>query len=407
MKRKPGQADVTISTAGHVDHGKTTLIQAITGKWTDTYSEEIKRGITIKLGYATTTIWRREDLEPPSCYFSANGVPDDIPAVPLRKVSFIDVPGHEMLMTIMISGASVVDGALLVIAANEKCPRPQTREHLKALEICGIENIVIVQNKVDAVSKERAMENYREIREFIKGTIAEDAPIIPVSAQFKANIDILLQAIEEYIPTPKRDVSSDPIFIIARSFDVNLPGKDPEKLIGGVIGGVLKQGKLRVGDEIEIRPGFIDEEGNWEPIYTRIESISTGDDFIEEAIPGGSVGIATTLDPFLTKGDRLVGNVAGKPGKLPDVYKDLEIEVSLMERFVGTEKELRMEPLKVNEKLLINAWTAKTIGTIRAIHGNRVEVDLKYPICIKEGERIAISRIVSNKWRLAGYGVIM
>ncbi len=407
MKRKPGQADITISTAGHVDHGKTSLIQAITGKWTDTYSEEMKRGITIKLGYATTTIWKREDLEPPSCYFSANEVPDDVPATPLRKISFIDVPGHEMLMTIMISGASIVDGALLVIAANEKCPRPQTKEHLKALEIAGIKNIIIVQNKVDAVPKERAIENYREIKEFVKGTIAENAPIIPVSAQFKANIDVLLEAIEEYIPTPKRDVDSDPIFIIARSFDINLPGKDPEKLIGGVIGGVLKQGKLKVGDEIEIRPGFIDEEGNWEPIYTRIESISTGDDFIKEVIPGGSVGIATTLDPYLTKGDRLVGNVAGKPGKLPDVYKRLEVEIHLMERFVGTEKELRMEPLKMNEKLLINAWTAKTIGTIRSIRGNTVEVELKYPICIKEGERIAISRVVSNKWRLAGYGVVL
>ncbi len=402
-KRKGGQADISIATAGHIDHGKTTLVQAITGVWTSKYTEELRRGITIKLGYALTTIWKRKNVDPPSCYFSALETEED--ADPLRKISFVDVPGHEMLMTVMISGAELVDGCLFVIAANEPCPRPQTKEHLKVLEICGIRNIVIAQNKIDTVDRERAKENYEEIKNFIQGTIAEDAPIIPVSAQFSVNIDVLLEAIERFIPTPERDLESDPLFLIARSFDVNLTGKDPEKLIGGVIGGVLKRGKLKVGDEIEIRPGFIDEKGNWEPIFTKIESISAGDELIDEAAPGGSIGIATQLDPYLTKEDRLVGNVAGKPDRLPPVFNHLELDITLLERVVGTEKELEMAPLQKKEKLLINAWTAKSIGVIERI-GDGVEVSLKYPICIEEGERVAISRRIAGKWRLAGYGII-
>ena len=101
-------------------------------------------------------------------------------------------------MAVMISGASIMDGALLLIAANEDCPQAQTREHLMALEIAGIENIVVVQNKIDIVSRERAMESYMEINEFLKGTIAEDAPIIPVSAHHDVNLDILISAIEDH-----------------------------------------------------------------------------------------------------------------------------------------------------------------------------------------------------------------
>ncbi|MBI1968297.1 translation initiation factor IF-2 subunit gamma, partial [Candidatus Woesearchaeota archaeon] len=194
----PIQPELNIALVGHVDHGKTTVTERLSGKWTDTHSEELKKGITIRLGYADFTI-----AECPACKLLAtketcrkcNGA-----TIPLRKISLVDAPGHESLMATMLSGAAIVDGALLLVAANEKCPQPQTKEHLMALQISGIKNVIIVQNKIDLVSEEEAMENYREIKQFLSTTDYKDAPIIPISARANVNVDMLLEAIQEYIP---------------------------------------------------------------------------------------------------------------------------------------------------------------------------------------------------------------
>ncbi|MEM3541392.1 MAG: translation initiation factor IF-2 subunit gamma, partial [Candidatus Bilamarchaeaceae archaeon] len=197
------QAEVNIGLLGHVDHGKTTLTKALTGKWTDTHSEEIKRGISIRLGYADAVVRHCKKCnritlkeECPVCKEKT-----DIK----RKISFVDAPGHETLMATVIAAASILDGALFLIAANEPCPQPQTVEHMIVLNALGIKNIIIVQTKIDLVSKEKALENYRQIKEFLKGTIAENAPVIPVAANVGLNIDELVAEIEKNIPTPKRD----------------------------------------------------------------------------------------------------------------------------------------------------------------------------------------------------------
>ena len=147
-------------------------------------------------------------------------------------------------MANMLSGAALMDGAILVIASNEKVPQPQTREHLQALQMLGMKNIVIVQNKVDLISDDEASANYRAIRNFVAGSVAANAPIVPVSAQHGLNIDALIEATEENIPTPKRDLSAPPLMYVLRSFDVNHPGLDESKLVGGVLGGTLIQGHL-------------------------------------------------------------------------------------------------------------------------------------------------------------------
>ncbi|MGB1819096.1 MAG: translation initiation factor IF-2 subunit gamma, partial [Candidatus Poseidoniaceae archaeon] len=239
MGRKlPAQPEINIGLVGHVDHGKTTLTQALSGVWTDTHSEERKRGISIKLGYADTAFYKTEEGE----YYASGKRPDgtdDRPEELQRVISFVDAPGHETLMAIMITGASIMDGAMLMVAANETCPQPQTREHLMALEISGIEKIVVVQNKIDLVSKERALESYQEIKSFLKGSIAENAPIIPVSAHHDVNLDVLIHAIESIIETPERDPSAKAVMHVARSFDINRPGLRPSSLKGGVIGGSI------------------------------------------------------------------------------------------------------------------------------------------------------------------------
>ena len=399
--------EVNIGLVGHVDHGKTTLVAALSGVWTDRHSEEIKRGITIRLGYADATFRKCPECDPPQAYTTERICPiHGVKTEVLRTVSFVDSPGHEMLMATMLSGATLMDGAILVIAANEKCPRPQTKEHLMALEIIGVDKIVIAQNKIDTVPKERILENYREIVEFIKGTIAENAPIIPISAQQKINIDALIEAIEETIPTPERDLDSPPLMHIARSFDVNKPGTKPENLIGGVVGGSLARGRLKVGDEIEIKPGIKDERGNWQPLYSEVVSIMASGRMVEEATPGGLIGVSTKLDPALTKSDGLVGNVLGLPDKLPEVLMEFTMDVQLLERVVGIEKEIKVEKIKMNEPLMLVIGTAVTLGTVTSVRDDVVEVKLRRPVCAENGWRVAISRRVGGRWRLIGAGTI-
>ncbi|MFB6215512.1 MAG: translation initiation factor IF-2 subunit gamma, partial [Candidatus Aenigmatarchaeota archaeon] len=246
--------EVNIGLVGHVDHGKTTLTRALSGKWTDEHSEELKKGITIRLGYADISYYS-DDGE-----FNVDGNGDHV-----RTVSLVDAPGHETLMANVLSGAAIMDGALLLIAADEECPQPQTREHLAALDIVGVENIVIAQNKVDKVSKEEARENYEQIKEFVEGTVAEDSPIIPISAQHEINIDSLLEAIDNEIETPERDTDADPKMLVARSFDINKPGTDVEGIKGGVVGGSIVEGELEEGDRIEMRPG-VRIDGKWKTV---------------------------------------------------------------------------------------------------------------------------------------------
>ncbi|MFG1530089.1 MAG: GTP-binding protein, partial [Thermoplasmata archaeon] len=146
----PRQPEVNIGLVGHVDHGKTTLTQALTGEWTDRHSEELKRGISIKLGYADAAFYRCPNCPVPTGYSVTPVCPAcGGEATFLRAVSFVDAPGHETLMETMLSGAAIMDGALLLVAANERCPQPQTREHLYALDIIGVRKVVVVQNKID------------------------------------------------------------------------------------------------------------------------------------------------------------------------------------------------------------------------------------------------------------------
>jgi len=323
----------------------------------------------------------------------------------LRTVSFVDVPGHETLMATVLTGASIMDGAILVIAANQKCPQPQTREHLKALEIVGIRNVIIVQNKIDLVTKERALENYREIKEFIKGSIIEDAPIIPVSAQQRINISAVIEAIEKFIPTPKRDESKELKMLVARSFDINKPGTKVKDLKGGVLGGAIVQGKIRLDDEIEIRPGVKRNE-KYESLFTTVKGLQKAGLDLEEAGPGGLLGVLTELDPSLTKSDALVGNVVGFPGKLPEVLEDLRLEVNFLERVVGLKEIQSLEPIKVNETLLINAGTSRSLANVKNVRKDEIELNLKIPVCVEKGEKVVISRQIAGRWRLIGFGIV-
>jgi len=403
------QPEVNIGLVGHVDHGKTTLVQALSGDWTDQHSEEMKRGISIRLGYADATFRRCPEEEPPNAYTVEETCGEhDVETEPLRTVSFVDAPGHETLMATMLSGASIMDGAVLVVSASEPVPQAQTEEHLMALDIIGIDNIVVAQNKVDLVDQERARENYQQIQEFVEGTVAEDAPIVPVSAQQGVNMDLLIDAIEREIPTPDRDPDADPEMLVARSFDINRPGTTWEDLQGGVLGGSLTQGVLEADDEIELRPGREVEQGGqseWRPVTTTVRSLQAGGEFVDEATPGGLLGVGTGLDPSITKGDALAGQVAGPPGTLPPVHEQFEMDVELLERIVG-EDGGEVEEISTGEPLMLTIGTATTVGSVTSARGGECEVALKRPVCAREGAKIAINRRVGARWRLIGVGTL-
>jgi translation initiation factor 2 subunit 3 len=408
-KAETVQPEINIGMVGHVDHGKTTLTERLTGKWTDTHSEEMKRGITIRLGYADTTLRKCKKCKGPEAFTTMDKCPNSHDAEVLRKVSFVDAPGHESLMATMLGGATLMDGALLLIAANEECPQPQTREHLMALKIVGIKNIVVIQNKIDIVSEERALKNYEQIKNFLKGTEYEDALIIPASAQHNINIDVIVQAIQEKIPTPKRDKNADPKMFVARSFDINKPGQEIDALRGGILGGSLQQGTLKKDDLIEIRPGRVIEEANrkiWKPIRSKVTSVMTGGSVVDEVGPGGSVALMTQLDPSIVKADSFAGNVAGYEGKLPPVWDNLKLEVNLLDRVVGAKEDLKVEPIKMGEVLMLNVYSAATVGFVTKLSKNVAECRLKLPVCADLGARVTISRRMGTRFRLIGFGII-
>ncbi len=382
---------LNVGTVGHIDHGKTTLLYRLTGKFADTHSEELKRGITIKLGYAEAIISDKDGSNK-------------------RYLSFVDAPGHEMLMATMLSGAAMLDVAILVIAANEGI-KPQSREHLVALQAKNVKNIIIAQNKIDLVTKEGALENYKKIKEFVKGTIAENAPIIPVSAQQNINIDKLKEELLK-IAIPERDIKSKPIFMIARSFDINRPGTPIQKLHGGVIAGVLKQGTIKVGDEIEIKPGSYEKKANqfiYQTIKTRVTSIRRGDHSINSATPGGSLAMETELDNILTKTDLLAGCVASLKGELPEIVDKIRIKFKLFNEVFGAEQNTKVENLKPSELIMFSVNTGITVGMIKTVNikTNEAEIHLRIPIVPIKSGNIGLARNINNHWRLIGYSELI
>lgn len=421
------QATINIGTIGHVAHGKSTVVRAVSGVQTVRFKNELERNITIKLGYANAKIFKcnSETCPRPDCYRPAgSGHVDSFPCSRdgcdgtmklQRHVSFVDCPGHDILMATMLNGAAVMDAALLLIAGNEPCPQPQTSEHLAAVEIMRLNHIIILQNKIDLIKEAQAEEQYKQILKFILGTVAQGAPVIPISAQLKYNIDVLCEYIVTKIPVPKRDFVSPPRLIVIRSFDVNRPGTEVEDLRGGVAGGTLFQGVLRVGDEVEVRPGIVskDASGNvsCRPIFSKIISLFAENNDLNFAVPGGLIGVGTKIDPTLCRGDRLVGQVLGHVGKLPDVFIELEINFFLLRRLLGVkaegEKQNKVQKLTKGEALMVNIGSLSTGSRVLVVRQDLAKIQVVTPVCTKEGEKIALSRKIDKHWRLIGWGEIL
>jgi translation initiation factor 2 subunit 3 len=408
------QATINIGTIGHVSHGKSTVVKALTGRKTQKFKHEKERNITIKLGYANAKIYECLDCD----YYTSTKSSNmgeiqckkcDKNMILVRHISFVDCPGHDILMATMLSGCSIMDGACLLIAANQTVPQSQTAEHLAAIEVMKLENVIILQNKIDLINQNQAEQQYRDIKRFVAGTIAEKATIIPIAAQTELNIQLVCKHLIKDIPIPKRDYESDPIMSIIRSFDINKPGELIKDLKGGVIGGSLLKGILKIGQDIEIRPGIINklEDGTFEckPLFSKIISLCTEENDLEFAVPGGLIGIGTEMDPVLTRADRRVGQILGLVGKLPDIYYELEINFYIFKILLGGKSEENIiKNLEENEIIMINIGSNSIGAKIIAIKKDLAKIELLSPICTFIGEKIAISRRINKYWRLIGFG---
>ncbi|KAB0347321.1 hypothetical protein FD754_012178, partial [Muntiacus muntjak] len=386
------QATINIGTIGHVAHGKSTVVKAISGVHTVHFKMNWKEILQSNLAMLMLRF-----INLTTQVVLGQNFPTDIPGTKgnfklVRHVSFVDCPGHSILMATMLNGAAVMDAALLLIAGNESCPQPQTSEHLAAIEIMKL----ILQNKIDLVKESQAKEQYEQILAFVQGTVAEGAPIIPISAQLKYNIEVVCEYIVKKIPVPPRDFTSEPRLIVIRFFDVNKPGCEVDDLKGGVAGGGILKGVLKVGQEIEVRPGIVSKDSErklmCKPIFSKIVLLFAEHNDLQYAAPGGLIGVGTKIDPTLCWADRMVGQVLGAVGALPEIFTELEISYFLLRRLLAVRTEGDKKVAKVQKLSKNEADLGKIV--------------LTNPVCTEVGEKIALSRRVEKQWRLIGWGQI-
>eukprot|EP00477_Mikrocytos_mackini_P000830 GAHX01000889.1.p1 GENE.GAHX01000889.1~~GAHX01000889.1.p1 ORF type:complete len:443 (-),score=74.56 GAHX01000889.1:26-1354(-) len=418
------QASINIGMIGHVANGKSTLVKSISGSKTTRFRQENIRSSTIKLGYANAKIYKCPTCPEPSCYqsFSSDTFSPDCKHCTTklqlkRHISFVDCPGHDILMATMLNGASVMDAGILLIAANEPCPQPQTLEHMAAVEISDLDNILVAQNKIDLVNKSQCLEQLQSIKDFLLGTKAADSPIVPLVAKLEVNIDVICERLCNWVKEPERDLEGDPEMMIVRSFDINRAGTDLSELQGGIAGGTLLKGMIKEGDEIEIRPGIITQNKDGlkcKPINTKVVSIMAEKNKLEQAVPGGLIAIGTNIDPYLTRADRLVGQVLGLKGKLPPVFKEIQVSFFLINRVIGAsatdgnKKKKRVERIKPGQHLMLHVGSMATTGVVLKdeLEKKKCWIKLKIPVCSHMNKKIAISRKVDDHWRLIGCGTI-
>ena len=302
------QPFITISTQGRVANGKTSLITKLTGVNPMKFKKEAEKDMTIKLGYTNCKFYKCPKCPSPYCYQVSeicNQCAEDTKLV--LHVSFVDSPGHSDLQTTALSGASNVDFSLLVVSAN--CQEdPETNEHYKANKILGLtDKTFIIHNKIDLVDRDQAFDHYDKLKQNY-----DIKYIIPMCAQFGFGINYLIQFLVERIPNPINEtfikkINSPLRANIIRSFDVNKVGSPIDKLVGAIVGGTIKTGCIKIGDEIKIIPGVI-ENGKSKPLVAKITSLKTENTSLDIAYPGGLIGFGLSLDPSLGKEDKLVGN---------------------------------------------------------------------------------------------------
>ncbi|MCD6186132.1 MAG: selenocysteine-specific translation elongation factor [Deltaproteobacteria bacterium] len=336
---------IILGTAGHIDHGKTSLIKAVTGTDTDRLKEEKLRGITIELGFAS--------LELPGG----------------QHVGVVDVPGHEKFIKNMVAGATGIDIVVMVIAADEGV-MPQTREHLEICSLLDIKYGFIVLNKVDLVDEEWLELVKEDTADFLKGTFLEGTPMVPVSA-------VTGQGIQEFIKTLEDLSSLIPERSISGLFRLPVDRVFSMKGFGTVITGTLISGHVSVGDAVQIYPSMV--SSNVRGIQVHNKTVNTAE-----------AGMRTAINfKGLEKTSINRGEMLGKPGEMKSSYM---IDVSL--QFLTINKK----PMKNRTRVRFHAGTSEILGIIALLEKDEiapgetsvVQIRLDSPVTVVKDDRFVI-----------------
>lgn len=386
------QATHLIGTLGHVSEGKSTLIRSLTGIKTQRHAKEQERNITIHLGYANCRVYQHQETGELRA-IQTKDVALEAPWQLTAHLSFVDCPGHEAFLATMLGGASIMDTACLIIAANQEViPQPQSVEHLNAATMMGLERLAVIQNKLDLLTEEQVYTAAGKINAFLSGTIAEAAPRIPISAQHGWGVNRVLEWIMGLTP-PARNLDAPARLTCVRSFDVNRPCRVTAEtdLAGAVIGGTLDQGVLCVGDWLEVRPGILKRGAGGQivaqPIYTRVRGIRCEATELPYAIPGSLIAIATDLDPGLSIANGMVGQRVGVPGTLPPIVSEIQIRFAALRRTKHV-----FEPHEVGCRVRVCSNVMTVDATVTKIAKGRLSLRLDRPLCLGVDERIGLLR---------------
>ena len=393
------QPILNIGCLGSVSDGKSTTVFQLTGTKTQRHSNEKTRNITIKPGYANMKVWEKNNNE----YITTNSKEIVEDGKLVHHISFVDCPGHHELILAMMGSVSLMKGAVVVVSAAEPInKKPQLIQHLAAAKMAGLDKLIIIFNKLDLISKEIALERKEELDELLNKLEIKPKFIIPTALNKKIGLQNVIKAIMEVFPPEILKIKEKSEFRITRSFDINKPGISWKDIQGGVFGGSLISGHFNIGDEIEIRPGQYSKKKDGTfivmPLKSKIKSIETDKNVLPELYPGGLISIATDIDPFYFKDDKLSGSVVGHIHDLPNVYCNIVMNVILTNEFEGI-----WEP-KENDIVYLQIGNVNTESLLLNINKENYTFRLSKPSCINEGSLILICNKTSDILKIVAYG---
>ena len=405
------QPIINIGCLGSVSDGKSTLVEKLTGVKTQRHSEEQLRNITKTQGYANMKIW--SDVSEDSMnYYTTDTTPitlkneEDIECSLVNHVSFVDCPGHQELIKVMLSSIALMDGAIIVVSVDQPLAnKPQLIQHLAAAKLGRINKIIVCMNKIDLVNKDILMQRKQELDDMLESYDIRPYAVIPTCFNKKLGLKYVVKAIMElFNPATFVDrATTTPLFRISRSFDVNKPGTNWSDVIGGVVGGSLMSGRLNTDDEIEIRPGMVscrDGKFTCVPIRTSVLSIKTDTTELTEIIPGGLIGIRTDSDPHYCRANKLAGQVAGLVGTLPNVYSEIILPIQMVTTFGNSWKPT------VKDQVSIQIGTQMTDATVISI-GPKIKFSFKNPVCVSDNQHIIICKSIDKILRIVAEGSVL
>ena len=395
----------TFCVIGSVAAGKTEITRFLTNKDTKKFGMEQLNGCTVKMGHANLKVYYNGT----DYLLNPKMIPNGFKLI--RHFSIADNPGHNSFMTTMITGSSTIDSAIFVVSG-EKAIEPQSHQHMKCFKSTGISDFTMVVSKIDLVSTSQALKDVvNDIDKFMNEHNLEDdidPPIIPLSSFTKVNTDYLIKYLVSN-PYPKNImelVNRDFNMTIIRSFDVNKPGTSVFDIKGAVFGGSIQEGFLTIGDVICILPGnvdIIDGTYVYTPLITQVVGIKSDVTDLEVALPGGFIGVSTTLDPSHGKNNKMVGNIIVKINDKKDIDKLCNVTSII---FVSEVVNLIEDDLIEDKDYLLVIHGSEKMAKLVSKANGLYKFILNGLIATIIGERVAILTKIENTIDMISYGKI-